>query len=57
MVTLEETNSTEADVVSGVPQVTVLGPLLFPAFINDFLESTSLETHLFADNVLLYRHI
>ena len=57
VVALEGTNSTEADVISGVPQGTVLGPLLFLAFINDLPESTSSETRLFADDGLLYRHI
>ena len=49
--------SAEADVISGVPQGTVLGPLLFLAFINDLPESTSSDTRLFADDALIYRHI
>ena len=49
--------SAEADIISGVPQGTVLGPLLFLAFINDLPESTSSDTRLFADDALIYRHI
>ena len=49
--------SAEADVISGVPQGTVLGPLLFLAFINDLPESTSSDTRLFVDDALIYRHI
>ena len=49
--------STKADVISGVPQGTVLGPLLFLAFINDLPKSTSSDIRLFADDALIYRHI
>ena len=54
---LEGSMSTEADVISGIPQGTVLGPLFFLAFINDLPESTSSDTRLFADDALIYRHI
>ena len=53
-VLLDGTQSTEADVLSRVPQGTVLGPLLFLAFINDLPESTNhSDAGLFADDCLL----
>ena len=55
-VLLEGVMSAEA-VICGVPQGTILGLILFLAFINDLPESTSSDTRLFADDALLYRHI
>ena len=44
-------------VLSGVPQGTVLGPVLLLLFINDLPSSVSSSVKLFADNSVLYRHI
>jgi hypothetical protein len=52
-VILENHKSDPLDVVSGVPQGTVMGPLLFLAYINNLPEATSSSARLFADDCLL----
>ena len=44
-------------VTSGIPQGTVLGPLLFVVYINDILENLSSDGFLFADDTKLFRAI
>ena len=56
-VTLEGSKSDTVSVTSGVPQGTVLGPLLFLVFINDLPECVSSSIRLYADDALLYRPI
>ena len=46
-----------APVVSGVPQGTVLGPLLFSLYINDITADIESEIRLFADDCVCYREI
>ena len=43
--------------MSGVPQGTVLGPLLFSLYINDIKSDTEYEIRLFADDWVCYREI
>ena len=57
-VLVEGCTSEKLDVLSGVPQGTVLGPLLFLIYINDLpTVCKSSKANLFADDTLLYRHI
>ena len=49
--------SNYADVESGVPQGTILGPLLFLLHINDLPSCVNSKVRLFADDCLLYREI
>ena len=49
--------SGSAPVSSGVPQGTVLGPLMFLLYINDIGENIKSNIKLFADDCLLYRSI
>ena len=56
-VVIDGTKSTPLQVSSVVPQGTVLGPLLFLAYINDMSEGIRSTVKLFVDDSLLYRKI
>ena len=56
-VVVDGNQSSLIDVVSGVPQGTVLDPLLFLLHINDLPSVVSSKVRLFADDCLIYRNI
>ena len=56
-VMVNEVKSDWAPVLSGVPQGTVLGPLLFSLYINDMTEDIDSELRLFADDCVCYLEI
>ena len=56
-VVLDGQASDPVPVLSGVPQGSVLGPVLFLIFINDLPEKIRSSVRLFADNCVFYRNI
>ena len=56
-VVVEGYNSPDVPVLSGVPQGTVLGPLLFLLYITDLGENCTSRMYLFADDTLIYSTI
>ena len=53
-VVLNGRKSSTVPVTSGVPQGSVLGPLLFSIFINDFPSIVSSPTFMFADDTKIF---
>ena len=56
-VVVEGEASEPRSVTSGVPQGSVIGPLLFLIFINDIPDGLSSQIRLFADDTIIYRPI
>ena len=47
--------SSWTDILSGIPQGSVLGPILFVIFINDLPDVVISTTNIFADDTKLFR--
>jgi hypothetical protein len=56
-VILDGAKSNSAPVSSGVPQGTLLGPMLFLLYISDLLSNVNATGRRFADDCLVYRTI
>ena len=52
-VSLENTNSSFLNISTGVPQGSILGPLLFLIYVNDLCNSTDAKTIMYADDTCL----
>ena len=54
-VTLDGVCSEWANIEAGVPQGSILGPILFLVYINDIVEMVSSDINFFADDTLIFR--
>ena len=56
-VKIGNTRSVKANVISGIPQGSILGPILFLIFINDLPEVVQSTVKLFADDTKIYSRV
>ncbi len=57
VVSINGSHSRPQPVISGVPQGTILAPVLFLLYINDISENIKSQIRLFADDGIIYREI
>lgn len=57
LVRVKEARSSENNVVSGIPQGSVLGPLLFVIYINDLPDKVVSNLLLFADDTKIFKEV
>ena len=57
IVKINDIKSESAPVLSGIPQGSVLGPLLFVIYINDLPECVSSTSYLYADDTKMFKKI
>ena len=56
-VVLNGQSSEWREINSGVPQGSILGPLLFLIFVNDLVDDLACDAFLFADDTSLLKHL
>ena len=56
-ITINGPHSSPANVISGVPQGSVLGPVLCILYINDIINTIHSNIRLFVDDSIIYREI
>ena len=57
IISMENANSDKASMTCGVPQGSILGPLLFLIYINDMSQAVDSELLLYADDTyLVFQH-
>ena len=56
-VVVEGKSSSWENMKSGIPQGTVLGPILFVIFVNDLTDDLTSMTKLFSDDTKVYREV
>ena len=58
LVQIDDRKSSELEVTFGVPQGSILGPVLFNIYVNDLAKNlpTAVKAHQYADDTTLYAH-
>jgi retron-type reverse transcriptase len=57
LLSVNNSESRDRTVTSGIPQGSVLDPILFVIYINDVPECVNASTYIFADDTKIYKEI